>query len=297
MTLRFCSLGSSSSGNCYYIESNGGTRILVDAGIPLRRLEQRLAALEAPPESLHAIFITHAHHDHVASYLIKRPFATRHGLHSYASSPTWRELLAAGCGLLDHDRCHRLEAGQNVAVGDLTITALAKPHDAAGALCYRVASEQEQLAVVTDLGCMPPSLLQSLMGCHYYIFEANHDEMMERQSARPWSLKQRVLGTNGHLSNEQAAAALVELARGANGIWLAHLSEECNQPELAARVVIERLGQAGISAPVHSLPAHEVSPVYGYQAKDWLSCALAQNRTKTGPCEDINQTPGLQQEG
>lgn len=278
MSLRFCSLGSSSSGNCYYIESSGGTRILVDAGINLRRLEQRLTALGSPPQSLQGVFITHAHSDHVASYLIKRPFATRHGLHSYASSATWRELLAAGCGALEHEHCHRFEAGQTTVIGDLTITALAKPHDAAGALCFRIAAGDVQMAIVTDLGCMPVELLDSLRGCQYYIFEANHDELMEKQSERPWSLKQRVLGKYGHLSNEQAAQALVELAGDAEGIWLAHLSEECNFPALATRVVTERLRQVGISAPVHHLPAREASQVFG-------SLTASADRQNTGSSE------------
>lgn len=236
---------------------------MVDAGLTLRRLEQRLVVIGAPPQSLHGVFITHAHRDHVASYLIKRPFATRHELHSYASTPTWHELLAAGCGALRPEDCHRFEAGETLSIGDLRVTALAKPHDAAGALCYRIAAGDAQIAIVTDLGCMPAELLDSLRGCQYYIFEANHDEMMERQSGRPWSLKQRVLGKYGHLSNEQAAQALAELAGEARGIWLAHLSEECNFPDLATRVVAERLRQVGISAPVHHLPAREVSQVFG----------------------------------
>jgi phosphoribosyl 1,2-cyclic phosphodiesterase len=263
MSLRFCSLGSSSSGNSYYVETGNGTRILVDAGIHLRRLEQRLAVLGVEPASLHGVFLTHAHGDHVASYLIKRPFATRHGLHSYASTATWRELLAAGCGTLDHACCHRLEAGESVTLDDLTVLALAKPHDAGGALCYRISAREEELAVVTDLGHLPPELMLALQGCHYYIFEANHDEAMERQSARPWSLKRRVLGAHGHLSNDQAAEALIKLAKQARGIWLAHLSEECNLPELAVRVVSERLRRAGIKASVESLPLCEASPMLG----------------------------------
>ncbi len=263
MSLRFCSLGSSSSGNCYYIESGGGTRILIDAGIPLRRLESRLRALGAEPDALQGVFITHAHRDHVASYLIRHPFVTRHGLHSYATTPTWQALLASGCGMLDHDYCHRLEAGQSAAVGDVVVTALAKPHDAAGAVCFRIASGEVELAVVTDLGCLPDGLIESLKGCHYYIFEANHDEQMERMSDRPWSLKQRVLSDRGHLSNAQAAAGLAQMARGARGIWLGHLSEECNQPDLATLVVREQLRLAGIDVPVTHLPAREVSPFLG----------------------------------
>ncbi|MGI6357096.1 MAG: MBL fold metallo-hydrolase [Bacillota bacterium] len=263
MSLRFCSLGSSSSGNCYFIESNGGTRILVDAGIPLRRLERRLSQLNIHPASIQGVFLTHAHRDHVASYLIKHPFATRYGLHSYATTPTWHALLACGCGQLNHDRCHRLEAGESVTVGDLRVAALAKPHDAAGAVCYRISTADVSLAVVTDLGYLPPELLQALRGCHYYVFEANHDVALERQSQRPWSLKQRVLGDYGHLSNEQAAESLAQLATEAKGIYLAHLSEECNLPDLATLVVREHLHRAGLNVTVVHLPTRGVSPFFG----------------------------------
>jgi phosphoribosyl 1,2-cyclic phosphodiesterase len=263
VSIRFCSLASSSAGNCYYIESGGGTRILVDAGIPLRRLERTLRSLGVEPETLQGIFITHAHRDHIASYLIKRPFATRYGIDSYASTPTWREMFRAGCGQLDHSRCHRLYAGQGVVIGDLCITGYPKLHDAAGALCFTIASETERLAIVTDLGQMTADLLQALRGCQYYIFEANHDVEMEQSSARLWSLKQRVLGQYGHLSNEQAADALVHLSHGAKSICLAHLSEECNLPELASGVVERRLRAAGLEVAVCSLPARSPSRFYG----------------------------------
>ena len=263
MSLRFCSFSSSSSGNCYYIQSSGGTSILVDAGVPLRRLESNLESIGASPRDLAGIFLTHAHHDHVASYLIKKPFATRHGLDTYASTGTWRELLRRGCGELDHNACYRLEPSKTVEIGELAITAYAKQHDAAGAVCFELTDGEERLAVVTDLGCYTDQLLAALQGCHYYIFEANHDVQMEERSPRPWSLKQRVLGPQGHLSNEQAAEALTQLAGQAKGIWLAHLSEECNCPDLACRVVSGTLQQAGLDVPVYNLPARTPSPFYG----------------------------------
>lgn len=263
MSLRFCSFSSSSSGNCYFIQSTGGTSVLIDAGVPLRRLERNLDSIGVNPRDLGGIFLTHAHHDHVASYLIKKPFATRHGLHTYASTGTWRELLQRGCGELDHDNCHRLESSQTVHIGDITITAYAKQHDAAGAVCFEIASGEERLAVVTDLGCYTQELLVALRGCHYYIFEANHDVQMEERSARPWSLKQRVLGPHGHLSNEQAALALVQMAGQARGVWLAHLSEECNCPDLACRIISDSLLQAGLEVPVFNLPSRSPSPFYG----------------------------------
>lgn len=266
MSLRFCSFASSSSGNCYYIENSTGTAILIDAGVPLRRLERYLEKIGVNPQRLAGIFLTHAHHDHVASYLIKKPLATRYGLRTYASTGTWRELLGRGCGELNHDLCHRLEAGQHVQVEDLLITAHAKQHDAAGSLYFKVASPQECLAVVTDLGTYDENVLNNLRGCDYYIFEANHDVLMEQNSARPWPLKQRVLGPWGHLSNQQAADALARIAHDAQGIWLAHLSEECNCPKLAHSVVDKALREAGFQIPVFNLPARSLSPFYGNNA-------------------------------
>ncbi len=264
MSLRFCSFASSSAGNCYFIQSSDGTSILIDAGVPLRRLESNLREVGINPRQIGGIFLTHAHRDHVASYLIKKPFATRYGLRTYASTGTWRELLRCGCGELDHGACHRLEPSQSVQIGDLTITAHAKQHDAAGAVCFTVAGQRERLALVTDLGTYTDQLLADLQGCDYYIFEANHDVEMEEGSARPWSLKQRVLGPHGHLSNEQAAQALMRLAGAAKGVWLAHLSEECNRPQLACAVIRSSLRQAGLSVPVYYLPAREPSPLYGH---------------------------------
>ncbi|NLY53053.1 MAG: MBL fold metallo-hydrolase [Firmicutes bacterium] len=263
MSLQFCSFASSSAGNCYFIQSSGGTSILVDAGVPLRRLERNLRSIGVDPRQLQGIFLTHAHRDHVASYLIKKPFATRYDVPTYASTGTWRELLARGCGELNHDLCHRLEPGQSVQVGGLRVYAHAKSHDAAGAVCFEIKGRKERLAVVTDLGCLADSLLTALQGCTYYIFEANHDVIMEQQSARPWVLKQRVLSAHGHLSNEQAAAALAILAADAKGIWLAHISEECNCPDLACRVVEAALQHAGLRVPVMTLPARDPSPIYG----------------------------------
>lgn len=263
MSLRFCSFASSSSGNCYLIQSSGGSSILIDAGVPLRRLEKNLLALKVAPSSLQGIFLTHAHRDHVASFLIKKPFATRYNLATYASTGTWQELLQKGCGSLDYDRCHRIAPGQTIEVGDLQVTGYAKLHDAQEALCFTVSDGQERLAVVTDLGCFTSNLLPALRGCHYYIFEANHDVEMEERSARPWVLKQRVLGQYGHLSNEQAGQALASLADAAHGVWLAHLSQECNRPELACRVVTRSLQAAGLDVPVYHLPACTPSPVYG----------------------------------
>ncbi len=263
MSLKFCSFASSSAGNCYFIQSSRGTAILVDAGVPLRRLERNLKHIGINPRQLGGIFLTHAHYDHVASYMIKKPFATRYGLSTYASTDTWRELLRSGCGQLDHDACHRLEAGQSVQIADLTIKAHAKQHDAAGALCYEISDGHERLAVVTDLGHCHKDLLAALRGCDYYIFEANHDVEMEERSSRPWSLKRRVLGPYGHLSNEQAAQALARLAVQAKGIWLAHISEECNCPDLACHTISSRLEQTGLTIPVYCLPARSPSPFYG----------------------------------
>ena len=273
MSLRFCSFASSSAGNCYFIQSSSGTSILIDAGVPLRRLEHNLKNIGINPRQLGGIFLTHAHHDHVASFLIKKPFATRYGLRTYASTGTWKELLRRGCGELDHGACHRLEPGQSVQIADLTITAHAKQHDAAGAVCYTVTGKKERLAVVTDLGCYTEDLLADLEGCDYYIFEANHDVEMEERSARPWSLKQRVLGPHGHLSNEQAAEALIRLAGGAKGVWLAHLSEECNCPDLACNVISASMQQAGLTVPVHCLPARVPSPFYGNSCQ-WEQLSL-----------------------
>jgi len=253
--MRFASLASSSRyGNAYLVESPGGTRLLVDYGVSLRRLEDALASLNIPPSSISAILISHEHTDHTRSLRLKYPFHVRHGVRAlFASAGVWNAL-----GPLGHSVEERgiVCAGDVFWVGDLCVTALAKPHDAQEPLAFLLASGRERLGVLTDTGTVPPELAAALEDCHYLIMESNHDVELERRSGRHPTLISRVMGEHGHLSNHQAGSALARMVtKRTRAVLLAHLSLECNTPTLAHGTVSGFLWQAGYAGRLAVAPA------------------------------------------
>lgn len=245
--IRFCSLASSSThGNAYLVEAVGEAgdaraRILIDCGLPLRRLEAALAGLGVDPRTLDGVFLTHEHHDHIAALRPRLPFPQRHRVPVYATAAGWRALHGR-IGPLDERLRRVIAPGGAVPVGPMTVSALPKRHDAADPVGFLVSTARARLGVVTDLGTVDADLLAALRGAEYLVFESNHDVGMQRASERPPELKRRVLSDVGHLSNDQAAAALAHLVTAATRVvLLAHLSEECNRPDLARRAVASRL--------------------------------------------------------
>jgi phosphoribosyl 1,2-cyclic phosphodiesterase len=256
--LSFASLASSSTYGNSYLICGGGSRVLIDCGLSRRAMEQGLIALGVAPGTLDAIFVTHEHGDHTRSLCLKTSFAQKHGIPVYAPALVWR-LCGGAYGL---DNCFRATVadGDEVRAGGLKVAALGKPHDGAEPLCFVVrsatAGATESVAVVTDLGHLPETLAASLRGATACILESNHDVEMELNSGRPRHLIRRVLGDRGHLSNEQAARAAVALATAATRvIALAHLSLDCNLPDLAVKVVSDACREVGLRPTVEALPA------------------------------------------
>ncbi len=262
--LAFASLASSSVFGNAYLVRGAGSAILIDCGLSRRALEQGLLELGVPPASLGAIFITHEHTDHTRSLCLKVSFAQKHGIPVFAGREVWRSFGYA-YGLSPALR-EEVRDGDEVAVGELRVAALEKPHDAVEPLCYRVSlvgQEWHSVAVVTDLGHLPWTLADSLRGASALVLESNHDVRMEMTSGRPRYLIERVLGNLGHLSNEQAADAVVRLATGATTqVTLAHLSIDCNRPELALDAVAGALRRQGLAPSVEALPAGGTSRLY-----------------------------------
>lgn len=235
-------LASSSRGNALLVRGEG-TAVLVDAGLSARSLAARLEAAGTPPESLSAVCVSHEHRDHVAGLdLLHR----RYGVPVFANRGT-AEGAAHTQGL--HGLPWRIfETGSDFQIGALKVHPFAVPHDAYEPVGFIFECGGARVGVATDLG-MPTSLIRErLRGCHGLVLEANHDEHMLRNSGRPPSLKSRILGRLGHLSNDTAAGLLADVA-GPHLKWvvLAHLSEDCNERSLCERSVRERLHQAGFS--------------------------------------------------
>ena len=240
--MRFCSLGSGSAGNATLAEASQGitrTRLLIDAGFSERELTRRLARIGCEPADIDAVFITHEHGDHIGCALA---FASRHGRPLILSRGTWRAI-----GRADFDpRLLRFTAsGDTFQLGDIELQPFGVPHDALEPLQLVVSDGVTRLGIVTDLGCVPESVTDALTGCNALLLEANHDEDLLRAGPYPPSLKKRILGTHGHLSNRSAAGLLAHCKHPRlNDVVAAHLSERNNTPALAREAFSAPLGCA-----------------------------------------------------
>ncbi len=231
-------LASGSKGNAIFIEMDG-TRLLVDAGVGVRRVKRELGALSVPLESLDAIFITHEHSDHVKGLetLLRQtdaPVYTRPG--------TIREVTAGG--KVPEDRFFAIH--DTLELGPLRVSAFDIPHDAADPVGYEIMGSRK-CTVATDLGYVTDEVRAAMEGADVLVFEANHDRRMLRQGPYPWPLKQRILGSRGHLANDEAGRAIASLRTRPEKIVLAHLSETNNRPEIAEETVSHVLTECGFS--------------------------------------------------
>jgi len=236
-------LASGSRGNSTIVASTK-TRILVDAGISCRETFKRMKALGDDPHSLAAILITHEHADHVFGL---RVLAQKLGLPVFMTSSThhaWSQMMRDRNG--DRPKLNKLEtfsSGRSFQIGDIAVTPFTIPHDAADPVGFTFRSEGVKVAVVTDLGYMPISVVDNLRGCDVLVMESNHDLEMLRGGPYPWSVKQRVMSRVGHLSNEALAEFFTSDYDGrAAYVVLAHLSEQNNHPELARGAAERALG-------------------------------------------------------
>jgi phosphoribosyl 1,2-cyclic phosphodiesterase len=250
-------LGSGSSGNCACIDT-GETRILVDAGFSARQIRQRLAAIGRVPENLNGILITHEHSDHVAGLAV---LAGKLGIPVYCNGPTrdaivW-QLRNAGKNAALNWRI--FTTGATVDIGDLSVDTFSIPHDAQDPVGYLVRTARGNMGILTDLGHATRLALERVRKAHVLMLETNHDvKMLQECPHRPWSLKQRILGRHGHLSNEAAAEAVEMIMTGdMRHLYLGHLSRECNSPELALRVITKCLGKIGAAHCVAELTSQE----------------------------------------
>ena len=234
--MRFCLLASGSAGNAVYVES-GGTRLLVDGGLSGRELADRLGRVGADPASLAGIVVSHEHADHVLGVGV---LARRYRLPVYIH-PRTLEAAAPRLGRLD--RVVPFRTGESFPVGSLRLRPFPVPHDAVRPVGFLLEGRGRRLGLATDMGFVPALVRERLRGCHALVLESNHDPDLLRKGPYTWPLKQRILGRNGHLSNQAAAALLRDLLHpGLQRVVLAHLSQVNNLPELAMETAGAVLG-------------------------------------------------------
>jgi phosphoribosyl 1,2-cyclic phosphodiesterase len=247
MSLRACSLFSSSSGNAIYVRADD-TRILVDAGMPGKKIESALSTINVPPESLDAILVTHEHSDHIKGVGV---MSRRYDLPIYANYGTWSK-MEKKIGKIDDKNIRVFMSEQDFYINQLNIYPYRTPHDAAESVGYNFMYRNKKISIATDLGHTNHKIINALKDSDVVILESNHDVDMLWNGSYPDHLKRRVAGTRGHLSNEAAAEVLLTLiASGTRHILLAHLSKENNTPTVALDTMKKALANYDIVIGKH----------------------------------------------
>ncbi len=235
----------------------GDTAVLVDAGFSGIQLSRRLDALDYTPDRITAVVVTHEHRDHTGGIGIA---ARRWGwpLHLTEGTATaCSTLMRGGENIIIHQRDARF------AIGNLTIRLVPTCHDASDPVAVHLSDLRTGLTagVATDIGRPTAPIREAFRQCHFLVLESNHDEISLREAPYPWSLKQRIGGSRGHLSNRLAGELAAELAHpDLGGVLLAHLSEACNESRTAQREVERALKEVKFRGRVSVADQDEPSP-------------------------------------
>lgn len=234
--MRFALLGSGSEGNALVVQA-GDTCLMMDCGFTLAETTARLARLGLEPGQITGIVVTHEHGDHISG--VAR-FARKHGTPVWLTHGTRREHAKALDGL---PGISEINSHLSFAIGGIEVQPYPVPHDAGEPVQYVFGDGAARLGVLTDVGCATPHIEATLNGCAALVLECNHDAQMLADGDYPWSLKQRVAGRLGHLSNAAAAELLARLETGSlRHLVAAHLSSKNNRPELAVEALSGALG-------------------------------------------------------
>ena len=223
MMLSFLNIASGSKGNATIIYSEN-TVLLLDAGISLKKIKEGFALIQKNIQDLQGILITHEHSDHIAGLKPVRKYAP-----VYASE-----------GTVAYDE--EIIPGVAFSIGDILVLPFPTSHDANNPIGFLFSHGDKTLFYMTDNGYVDETIINLVRGSDYMIIESNHDIKMLRESNRPASLIRRIRGKKGHLSNRQCADCLFRIVgEKTKGIYLAHLSEECNKEELALQTARDNL--------------------------------------------------------
>ena len=239
--------GSGSCGNCYYLK-NDNEAILIDAGVGIRRIKRIITEYGIKMGIVKAILITHDHADHVKNVGV---ISKEYNLDVYATEKVHtgiensymiKQKIAS-----NHKKTIAVEAPFQIE--SFEITPFALPHDASENMGYCIHCNNEIFSIMTDVGAVTDNVKRFIKISNYLVIEANYDPEMLRVGRYPDILKNRITSGTGHLSNFQAANALSEcFHENLKNVWLCHLSEENNHPELAKKTIETHLRSYGIIA-------------------------------------------------
>ncbi|WP_026887921.1 MBL fold metallo-hydrolase [Clostridium beijerinckii] len=239
----FCSLYSGSSGNSMFIASNRA-KILIDAGLPGKKIDLALQEINENPKDLNGIFITHEHSDHIKGVGV---LSRKYDIPIYANADTWSAMESLIGNIKEHN-IKVIDKRSITEIEDMNIKAFNIPHDAAAPMGYTVSSEKKSISIATDFGTFTREIYDNIKESEVILIESNHDVNMLKFGPYPYPLKRRILSEIGHLSNEDCGSAIVELYKSSTKkkIILGHLSNTNNQPDLAYQTVLSVLNENGI---------------------------------------------------
>ena len=263
--MNFAPLFSGSSGNAVYVGSQS-THLLVDAGLSGARIAHELERVGLRADALAGILITHEHTDHIAGVGV---MSRRFDLPVYATEGTWREMHGR-LGKIAAQNVRVLDGKRPFRVGDIEVNPFPLSHDAADPVGYALRAGDARIAIATDTGEICESWMQYCEGADLVLLESNYDPAMLEAGPYPYPLKRRILGSQGHLSNDDAGRAAARLiASGVKRLVLGHLSRENNFPELALRAVADALHAAGLHAAIDIARRDGATGLYTLQGELW----------------------------
>ncbi len=231
---KFCNLYSGSSGNCSLVETEN-TKILVDAGVTSKKIREGLETIGKSINQIDAVIITHEHSDHVKGLQV---LCKNNNIPIYANSHTFSMMKQ----VIPEEQKKYFNTNEYFEIKDLRIYPFSIPHDAADPCGFSIYHDKNKISIATDIGHMENKIIDNLAGSDYILLESNYEPNMLKCSRYPYQLKKRILGENGHLSNEDAANTISTLVKlGVSNFSLGHLSEENNLPELAYQTVMEEI--------------------------------------------------------
>jgi phosphoribosyl 1,2-cyclic phosphodiesterase len=269
MGLFITSLNSGSNGNCYYV-GNSKEAVLVDAGISCKEIELRMKRLGLEMKKLKAVFISHEHTDHIRGVEV---LSKKHQLPVYVTDATRRN----GRIKLEKHLSQTFSSSAPVNIGDITVQAFSKFHDAADPYSFTVSHNEVHVGIFTDIGMPCANLVHFFKRCHAAFLESNYDEEMLENGGYPYYLKKRITGGNGHLSNRQALE-IFQAHRPSHmtHLFLSHLSSNNNRPEIVEQLFNQHA--AGVKMVIAS--RHHETPVFHITANHHSQNNIAHQLSK-----------------
>ncbi len=238
--MNFCSLYSGSSGNSIFVGTENA-KVLIDAGLPGKKIDEALISIGEVPSNIDGIFITHEHSDHVKGVGV---LSRKYDIPIYANVHTWTAMEPI-IGKIKEHNIKIMDKRTTVTIKDMDIKSFNIPHDAAGPVGYTINAKGIQGSVVTDMGTFTEEIKQNIKESSVILLESNHDIEMLKYGPYPYPLKRRILSEIGHLSNDDCGMAIVDIMKNSEPkyVFLGHLSGTNNHPDLAYQTVLNVLNE------------------------------------------------------